>query len=120
MGDRLSNNFLRSEFECRCGCGQDTVDIELIRLCEEVREFEGESIAPSSGNRCTTHNKKEGGGKKSQHLYGRAADLPVKNSLLVYNWLCRMYPDQYGFGLYNSFVHVDSRSGKARWDFRNK
>jgi len=40
VGD-ISEHFSRSEFRCKCGCGQDTVDVELIELCEVVRDLNG-------------------------------------------------------------------------------
>lgn len=119
MNDQISKHFSRWEFACRCGCGQDTVDVELISICETVRELVDAPITPSSGNRCETHNAAIGGGEKSQHLLARAADLSVEDPSFVYQCLCDVYPDRYGFGVYDSFVHVDSRAKKARWDKRS-
>ena len=48
MGD-LSRNFDRSEFKCRDGCGRDTVDIELVKVLEEVRVRFARPIHISSG-----------------------------------------------------------------------
>lgn len=115
MGD-ISKNFSRSEFSCKCGCGFDTVDVELPALCEEVREIDGGlPMTPSCGCRCVEHNKNEGGEDDSQHLLGKAADLPCRNPWHVYKELCRRYQDKYGFGVYSWGVHVDVRAEKARW-----
>ena len=62
---RISKHFKREEFACKCGCGQDTVDHSLIEILERVREFFGKPITITSGNRCTTHNKKIGGASGS-------------------------------------------------------
>ena len=43
MGD-LSENFSRHEFACKCGCGNDTVDAELIRVLQSVRARFGKPI----------------------------------------------------------------------------
>lgn len=116
MGD-LSRHFSRREFACKCGCGYDTVDAELLALCEAVRGIEGAPLTPNSGCRCARHNAAVGGAASSQHLRGRAADLPVLDPPRVFGWLCELYPDRYGLGLYDTFVHVDTRSGApARWD----
>ena len=116
MGD-LSDHFSRAEFACKCGCGRDTVDMELLAICEAVRYVEGGPVTVTSGHRCEAHNERVGGSGRSQHLHGRAADLAVSSPREVYEWLCRRYPDQYGFGLYAQWVHVDSRSGPAaRWE----
>lgn len=113
---KLSGHFDRDEFACKCGCGFNTVDAELLSLCEYVRMINGDKpLTPNSACRCKSHNNFVGGSQKSQHLLGRAADLPVDNPKEVYGKLCERFPGQYGFGLYETFIHVDSRSKKARW-----
>ena len=118
MGD-ISPNFNRSEFACKCGqCGFDTVDAELLEVLEHLREAFDAPVTISSGCRCATHNKNEGGSDKSQHLYGRAADIKVQGATaeLVYNYLDLKYPLKYGMGEYSSWVHIDTRTdGPARW-----
>lgn len=113
--EKISKYFARHEVACKCGCGLDTIDAVTMRLADEVREYYGRPISPSSACRCEWWNGKEGGGQNSQHPKCRAIDLPVDNPKKVYDWLCAKYPNQYGFGLYDTFVHVDSRSEKARW-----
>lgn len=111
----MSQYFKRSEFACKCGCGFDTVDFELVELLEKVREFFGSPVTVTSGCRCETYNKSVGGSKASQHLRGRAADIQVKHIApkLVHEFLLTLNPG--GLGAYDSFTHVDTRHGKARW-----
>lgn len=108
---KLSAHFDRNEFACRCGCGLATVDAELLIVLSVVRNHFDSAVKITSGHRCTTHNQKVGGTPKSLHLQGRAADIKVKGVAPeeVYAYLCAVYPDQYGFIQYPSFVHVDSR-----------
>lgn len=109
-------DFSRKEFACKCGCGFDTVDFETLLVVQEVRHFLGRSVTVTSGCRCPEYNKAIGGAKTSQHTKGRAVDLLVENPVAVYNYLCARYPNRYGFGLYETFVHIDTRSdGPARW-----
>jgi len=110
----LSENFNRSEFKCPC-CDTDTVDAELIRILQDVRDKFG-PIKITSGVRCEEHNAKVGGVKTSQHLKGRAADIvPLDCDLsAVWNYINEKYPNC-GLGLYSNFIHVDSRGYKARW-----
>ncbi len=116
---QLSPHFKRSEFACNCNCGSDTIDVETLMICETVRNYVDKPITPSSGHRCQPYNYKVGGSVVSEHLEGRAVDLPVPNPYKVYKMLCKKYPNQYGFGVYDTFVHVDSRThGPARWDNR--
>ena len=115
MGD-VSENFSRSEFECKCGCGFDTVDIELLRILEKIRAHFDRPITINSGCRCVDHNNTVDGSDSSQHLYGRAADIVIDGigPEIVYELADQM--DIGGAGNYNTFTHVDSRTDQlARW-----
>jgi uncharacterized protein YcbK (DUF882 family) len=113
----ISENFQRSEFECRCGCGFATVDVELIEILERLREYYGKPISINSGCRCKIYNKSIGGASQSRHMEGIAADINIKGvePSEVQSKLKQWYPNQYGIGCYNTFTHVDSRAKKARW-----
>ena len=117
---RISNNFKREEFTCKCGCGFDTVDIQLIKLLDQIRFYFAEPVIITSGCRCFKRNVSEGGSDKSQHLIGKAADFVVVGvkPYLVATYVERMHPDTYGVGRYESFTHVDVREQKTRWDTR--
>lgn len=122
---KISPHFTRQEFACRCGCGFDAVDIELVMVLEDVRRcFIGSSIRITSPCRCPKHNTKVGGSKNSKHMQGTAADFQVVingkiiNQDIVADYLIGMYPDMYGIGRYNHRTHIDMRATKARWDKR--
>jgi len=117
VGD-ISANFSRHEFSCKCGCGFSVVDAELIKLLELSRIQWGAAVTINSAARCEYHNNFIGGAKNSQHLLGTAADFKVRGvePKVVYEWLTAQYPKTYGMGLYNSWVHLDVRPVKARWD----
>jgi uncharacterized protein YcbK (DUF882 family) len=114
---KLSAHFNRSEFECSCGCGFATVDVELIKVLEEVRVHFGKSTIINSSARCAKHNKAVGGATGSKHKLGIAADIVVIGASTgeVYDYIDSTYPDKYGLGMYNTFTHVDVRKDKARW-----
>jgi len=116
---QLSNNFTSEEFTCKCGCGFDRIDIELVYVLQRLRDHLGKGVRVDSGCRCKEWNKKVGGVDTSQHLLGTASDIVIEGvePKLVYEALDRWYPKSYGIGLYPSFVHIDIRSNKARWDF---
>jgi len=117
MGD-LSTHFSRHEFSCHCGCGQDTVDVELITVLEQVRtEFNGATITINSGNRCESYNKKIGGRPHSFHLISKAADIVIKgvDPARVHDRIDAMFPGRFGLGMYKTFTHIDVRAKKARW-----
>lgn len=115
---KLSDNFSRKEFKCNCGeCDYDTVDAELVAVLQDLREAYNAPITVTSGNRCVSYNKKVGGGSKSYHIRGRAADIIVEGISPdeIYQYLNWKYPDQYGMGRYDDFTHIDTRNNKARW-----
>ena len=51
------------------------VDLQLIELCNKIREELGMAIVINSGYRSEEHNKAVGGAKSSYHVQGKAADL---------------------------------------------
>ena len=115
---KLSKNFNRNEFACKCGCGFSTVDTKLIDMLEIIRQHFDKPVRIRSGCRCATHNAVVGGAAKSQHLVGRAADIAVKDVTpnevhdFIVGWVG---PYWGGIGKYNTFTHVDSREEPARW-----
>ena len=112
-----SKYFKREEFACKCGCGFDTVDTDTLEVLEDLRAFFEKPVIITSGCRCHKHNQSISGQLRSQHVYGRAADVVVKDiaPITVYSYLDGKYKDQYGLGKYDTFTHVDTRSNKARW-----
>jgi len=115
MGD-ISKNFNRSEFECKCeDCGLDTVDAELLVALQDIRDKFG-PLEIKSGHRCEDHNKAIGGKPSSYHLHGRAADFqPLKADIIEVANYIESLDWQHGLGVYDSFIHLDTRSYKARW-----
>ena len=118
MTGDISKHFNRQEFRCKCGrCDLDTVDAELLKVLEEIRAYFERPIHITSGYRCPAWNSFQGG-ITSQHLYGRAADFFIDGikPVQIAKWLDDHYPEKYGVGLYDSWVHLDTRTnGPARW-----
>jgi len=123
MGD-LSTNFSRAEFACKCGCGFNTVDSELLEglqhystRLQTLHPKKRVSIIVNSGCRCVEYNNKQNGAKKSQHLFGRAADIVAKidgvkiSPQEVADFFNSAHPN-FSTGVYKTFTHVDTRSGK--------
>ena len=117
--DRISKHFRRKEFACRCNCGFDTVDVELVSVLEDLREHFCRPVQITSGSRCPKYNRKIGGASNSQHMQGKAADISIVGIMPrdVFVYLTQKYPDRYGFGDGASFTHIDVREKKARWDY---
>ena len=109
----LSPYFKREEFACKCGCGFDTVDAVLLEALTAIRSHFNQPVVVTSGCRCEAHNTRVGGSKSSQHKKGRAADIKVKSTSPA---LVADYAQELGLsvGRYDTFTHVDSRSGPPR------
>ena len=114
----ISPHFRRSEALCRCGkCGLDSADIILVRMLEDIRLHFGRPIIVTSWNRCIEYNKAIGGAENSWHTKGgRAVDFYINHihPQDIYEYIDIHHPIC-GLGLYNDWVHLDSRGTKARW-----
>ena len=124
--NKLNKYFSRDEFECKCGCGFNTVDSELLRLLTITRKHFDAPLTISSACRCVEHNEsvqREANSNyiplssKSKHMKGIAADIKVKGvtPAAVYEFLDNHAPNTLGLGKYNSFTHIDVRTEKTRW-----
>lgn len=113
MGD-LSRNFDSSEF--RCGhCGRLVgPDAGLVTVLQRLRDELGKPLRIVSGYRCRQHNRAVGGAVFSQHLHGRAADIP--RGLVTVNMARRA--GAVGIGLRAGWViHVDMTPGRKTFTF---
>jgi uncharacterized protein YcbK (DUF882 family) len=118
MNEPWGRFFKREDFACKCGCGQDAVDAELMHVLRHLRIIWGKPLIPLSANRCPKHNKSVGGAENSQHLYSKAVDFYIKEVTpqTIADELNAIYPDKYGIGVYNNRIHLDVRPNKARWE----
>ena len=57
---------------------------------------------------------------KSQHCNGLAADIKVEEHTTaeVYAYADKLLGEHSGLGIYNTFVHVDVRADKSRFDYQ--
>ena len=68
------DNFKRKEFECKCGCGENRINHQLVKaldmaVSEIKRDNPGYLCIVTSGCRCEKHNASIGGSvKNSSHL----------------------------------------------------
>lgn len=107
MGD-LSANFSRHEFACKCGCGADHINTDLVAYIQMIRSAVGQPITITSGVRCSAHNARCGGKPSSAHLTGDAVDITCRDSrlrhqlvsLAMRGGICRV-------GIHKDFVHID-------------
>ena len=122
MREKLSKNFYRDEFECKCGCGFDSVDAMLVQGLQRLRDIMQAPVHINSGCRCKAHNDSlDNSSKKSQHVLGKAADIRVygytPEEVADFAKMLSEFADS-GIGIYDTFVHLDVRKGRSRWDYR--
>jgi len=110
---KLTKNFSRKEFACRCGCGFDDISMDLVQRLQRLRDRIGKPLYVNSGCRCPAHNAAVRGAKKSYHLRGMAADVnadmnPVVLAQEATAWFNGIIVHPWG-------AHLDIREGKRYW-----
>ena len=94
---------------------RDNVIALVENLLQPLRDAWGKPITINSGYRCQKHNKNVGGAKNSRHTQGMACDIVVKG---VKPKEVAKFAETIGIrgiGLYDTFVHIDSRESKFYW-----
>jgi lysozyme family protein len=95
--------------------------LKLIQVLDELRERLGHPIVMNSVYRGERYNKSIGGASGSQHKKFCAGDFRVIGSGRPADWaraLRAMRDDKFfqgGIGVYETFVHVDTRGWPANW-----
>lgn len=115
--------FKKPEFACKCGkyCNGYPVEIDMnmVKIADEIRNRIGKPIQINSGIRCKTHNANVGGVSNSRHLYGNAADLGCPSGCTPEQMASiaeEIMGDTGGIGIYQWGIHIDTRSTKSRWN----
>ena len=114
---KLTKNFKSAELDCKgkkC-CSKTMIDIELVGYLQVIRNYFGKAVTINSGYRCQKHNKNIGGEKNSRHTQGMAADIVVKGVTPIKVAQFAEMIGIRGIGLYDNFVHIDTRSDKFYW-----
>lgn len=115
MGD-LSANFSRREFACKDKCGRDWPAADLVSVLQLARSRVGTPLRVVSGVRCAAHNATVGGSPRSQHIAGRAADVPGFYASVGLWKACGAI----GIGCRGGLVvHVDVRPGRLPFTFED-
>jgi uncharacterized protein YcbK (DUF882 family) len=126
---KLTKNFSKSEFECKCGCDMPQYVLDNIKIVAEqlqiVRDKLNKVIKINSAYRCPKHNEMIGGAKNSQHKLGKASDIVINGMSPngVFGFMNKLMALDMiklgGLGQYNTFTHFDIRGYIARWDNRS-
>ena len=114
---KITANFRAREFDCPgSGCCTETlIDEKLAEYLQQIREHFGKAIEPL-GYRCPVHNARTpNAAPKSKHTLGMAADFHIDG---ITPLAIAQYAESIGvkgIGLYDTFVHIDTREKKAFW-----
>lgn len=115
MATKITENFSKEEFACKCGCGFMEINPAVVQRLQVIRDIVGLPIGIASGCRCSKRNDSVGGKPASQHLLGNAVDFTIEGydmgrlSALIDKWSggFHFYPGQ-------NFIHVDVGE-RRRW-----
>ena len=115
---KLSKNFAVKEFACSDGTDTVFISLALVNLLQKIRNHFGKAVIINSAYRTEAHNKSIGGATYSQHKYGLAADIHINGVTPkeIAAYVETLMPSSGGIGIYKSFVHVDVRQVKSRWN----
>lgn len=121
MIDKKPTNFAVKEFACKDGSDAIKIDSKLVIMLQQMREHFGLPVIINSAYRTPEYNKKIGGATRSQHIYGKAADIHITGiaPLIIAQYAESECKYIKGIGLYNWGDHIDTRSTKYYWDQRS-
>ncbi len=95
--------------------------LNVMKVVDEFRERIGHPVVLNSVYRSETYNKSVGGVSGSQHKKFQASDIRVIGFGSPPDWAAVLKTMrasgffQGGIGVYNTFVHVDTRGWEANW-----
>jgi uncharacterized protein YcbK (DUF882 family) len=125
---KISKNFNTKEFQCQCSrpaCVEQRISLDLIEKLEQIRSQVGQPLIVTSGYRCFNHQQdlKDKGtvatviAQKSTHVLGDAADIKIPKNNTIEQFLEKCEPHFESIGVANTFLHLDLRKGKRRWNY---
>lgn len=114
---KLSENFRAREFDCpgKGCCVKTPIDDRLVAFLQAIREHFGKPVYVT-GYRCAAYNAKvPNAAPKSKHTMGMAADIHIQGVTPLEIARKAQSLGVKGIGLYDTFVHIDTRQEKAFW-----
>ena len=114
----ITPNFQVKEFACSDGSDVVVVHPYIPHICQIIRNKFNMPFSPNSAYRTISHNKSVGGATKSNHIYGRAVDIPAKKGVTpkqLYDYVDKMFGDWGELGIYSWGIHVGIQDKKSRF-----
>ena len=100
--------FKMSEFECKCGCGENRMNEDFIRTLDLARKKADIPFVINSGYRCNSHNE-DVGSNSLNHVKGVAVDIRCINSYKRFKIIKSLLSAGFTrIGVHKDFIHVDN------------
>lgn len=115
---RLTTNFQVYEFGCNDGSDTIVIHPFIPIICQMVRNKFNMPFVPNCGYRTPSHNKAIGGVAYSNHIYGKAVDIPAKNGVTpkqLYDFVDTLFGNWGEIGIYSWGIHVGIQETKERF-----
>lgn len=114
--EKVGKHFKVKEFACQDGSQVVFIDSYLVSILDILRNKVGKPVIINSGYRTPERNKAVGGAKYSYHMRGMAADIRINgmSAKEIANELNKIIPYECGIIVYNTWVHIDTRTSKYR------
>ena len=114
--EKVGQHFKVKEFACKDGSQVVFIDSYLVSILDILRNHVGKPVIINSGYRTPTRNKAVGGAKYSYHMRGMAADIRINGMTAkeIAKELNKIVPYECGIIVYNTWVHIDTRTKKYR------
>lgn len=107
------HHFKKDEFSCKCGCGLNNINLNLVADLEIARKRSMIPFVINSACRCINHNHDIKGSITSSHLKGVAVDIKIDSSSDRYKIVRSLIDSGFNrIGVYEDFIHVDIDSSK--------
>ena len=123
MGN-LSEHFNHQDFFCRCEACKASkeykIHLGLVGALEAVQSLVNKPVKVKAAYRCEAENERLGGGRKSFHIYGKAAHISVDGMKPQELFIkAREVPEIKGLGLNvdDGTVHIDLRDVPERMEW---
>ena len=123
-----TKNFKASEFQCKCGCGLNSMSQKTVDMLQVARDWKQKlypeiaAIHINCGTRCVRHNKEVGGVQDSAHVPTKehpetyAVDIGCTDfNDIAATLICLGLAGftRYGFGFGKKYFHVDNDPSKV-------
>lgn len=113
----IAPNFQVKEFACSDGSDVVLIHPFIPHICQIIRNKFNMPFTPDCAYRTVTYNESVDGASNSNHIYGRAVDIPAYGvaPIELYHYLDTIFGDWGEIGLYNWGIHVGVQDKKERF-----